>query len=71
MSRVLTARRSAPRKSLASVLPQYLVMLQGANRPTSAGRMTISSDGKTLTSEADASVPSGAKTHTTQVFERQ
>lgn len=50
---------------------QYLVMLQGANRPTSSGRMTLSSDGKTLTSEADASVPSGAKTHTTQVFERQ
>ena len=50
---------------------QYLVMLEGANRPTSAGRMTISSDGKTLTSEADASMPGGAKTHTTQVFARQ
>ena len=50
---------------------QYLVMLEGPNRPTSAGRMTLSNGGKTLTSEADASVPNGAKTHTTQVFERQ
>ncbi len=50
---------------------QYLVMLEGPNRPTSSGRMTLSKDGKTLTSEADATVPGGAKAHTTQVFERQ
>ena len=50
---------------------QYLVMLEGPNRPTSSGRMTLSKDGKTLTSEADAAMPGGAKAHTTQVFERQ
>jgi hypothetical protein len=50
---------------------QYLVMLEGPNRPTSSGRMTLSNGGKTLVSEADATVPTGAKTHTTQVFERQ
>jgi hypothetical protein len=50
---------------------QYLVMLQGPNRPTSSGRMTVSGDGKTLTSEADATGPGGAKTHTVQTFERQ
>jgi hypothetical protein len=50
---------------------QYLVMLQGPNRPTTSGRMTLSDNGKTLVSEADATAPGGAKTHTTQVFERQ
>lgn len=50
---------------------QYLVTMQGTNRPTSSGRLILSGDGKTLTSEADASMPGGAKTHTTQIFERQ
>ena len=50
---------------------QYLVTLQGPNRPTSSGRLILSSDGKTLTSESDATAPNGAKAHTTQVFERQ
>lgn len=50
---------------------QYLVMLQGPNRPTSSGRMTVSSNGKTLVSESDATAPGGARTHTVQVFERQ
>lgn len=50
---------------------QYLVMLQGPNRPTSSGRMTLSNNGKTLVSEADATAAGGAKTHTVQVFERQ
>lgn len=50
---------------------QYLVGLQGPNRPTSSGRLILSGDGKTLTSESDATAPNGAKAHTTQVFERQ
>ena len=49
----------------------YLVTLQGPNRPTSSGKMTVANNGKTLVSESDAVVPGGAKTHTTQVFERQ
>jgi hypothetical protein len=49
----------------------YLVTLQGPNRPTSSGKMTISKNGKTLLSESDAALPGGAKTHTVQVFERQ
>lgn len=50
---------------------QYLVMLQGPNRPTSSGKMTVSSDGKTLTSESDAAGSDGAKLHTLQVFQRK
>ncbi|SPE42534.1 exported hypothetical protein [Candidatus Sulfopaludibacter sp. SbA3] len=50
---------------------QYLVMLEGANRPTTSGRLTLSGNGKTLVSESDATAPGGAKTHTVQTFERQ
>ncbi len=50
---------------------QYLVMLQGPNRPTSSGKITLSSDGKTLKSESDAVGSDGAKLHTLQVFERK
>ncbi len=50
---------------------QYLVTLQGPNRPTTSGRMILSGDGKTLTSEADATAPGGGRAHTTQIFERQ
>ncbi len=50
---------------------QYLVMLEGPRRPTSSGKMTVSKDGKTLTSEADAIAPGGDKLHTVQIFERQ
>ncbi|HWC98870.1 MAG TPA: hypothetical protein VG456_19050 [Candidatus Sulfopaludibacter sp.] len=49
----------------------YLVLLQGPNRPMSSGRLTLSRNGKTLTSEADATAPNGARAHTTQLFERQ
>lgn len=49
----------------------YLITLQGANRPTSSGKMTVSNNGKTLVSESDAIAPGGKKTHTTQIFERQ
>lgn len=50
---------------------QYLVMLEGPGRPTSNGKLTLSKDGKTLTSESDANAPSDVKLHTVQVFERQ
>lgn len=50
---------------------QYLVTLQGPNRPTSSGKMTVSSDGKTLTSESVAVASDGAKLHTLQVFQRK
>jgi hypothetical protein len=50
---------------------QYLVTLEGPNRPTSAGKLTLSNNGKTLISESDASAPGGVKLHTVQTFERQ
>ena len=50
---------------------QYRVTLEGPNRPTSFGEMTVSSDGKQLVSESDAIAPGGAKLHTVQNFDRQ
>ncbi|HUA59806.1 MAG TPA: hypothetical protein VML19_13690 [Verrucomicrobiae bacterium] len=50
---------------------QYRVMLEGPNRPTSNGKLTISNGGKTLTSESDAMAPGGQRLHTVQIFERR
>jgi hypothetical protein len=50
---------------------QYLVTLEGPNRPTSSGKMTVSNGGKTLVSESDATAPGGVKLHTVQTFDRQ
>jgi hypothetical protein len=51
---------------------QYSVVLQGANRPTASGKMTVSADGKTLSVETDAQAPGqAAAVHTIQVFARQ
>ena len=50
---------------------QYLVQLEGPNRPTSSGKMTVSGNGKTLVSESDATAPGGDRLHTIQTFERQ
>jgi hypothetical protein len=50
---------------------QYLVTLEGPNRPTSSGKMSLTNNGKTLVSESDATAPSGVKLHTVQTFERQ
>lgn len=51
---------------------QYKVTLKGANRPDSSGRLTVSADGKTLTSEQDTapSGPSGRSIHSKQIFSR-
>jgi hypothetical protein len=49
---------------------EYRVMLEGPNRPTSNGKLTISNGAKTLTSESDAVAPGGQRLHTVQVFER-
>src|SRR5579864_8409168 len=49
----------------------YKVVLQGENRPTAVGTMTVSADGKTLTSESDANMPAKKATHTRQVFSRE
>jgi hypothetical protein len=48
---------------------QYKFILKGPNRPDSAGTLTVSPDGKTLTSEAE-SVQAGRSVHTKQVFSR-
>ena len=50
---------------------QYLVMLEGPNRPTSNGRLTVAASGRTLVSESDAIGRDGARLHTVQTFERQ
>ena len=50
---------------------EYSVKLEGANRPTATGKMTVSADGKTLTSESESNVPGRGPVHTLQVFARQ
>lgn len=47
---------------------QYNVIMQGVNRPSASGKMTVSADGKTLTSESDANLPGRGSVHTVQVF---
>lgn len=51
---------------------QYKVTLKGPNRPDSSGRLTVSADGKTLTSEQDTAPggPSGRSIHSRQLFSR-
>ena len=53
--------RSGPR--------QYAVTMKGHDRPDSQGKLTISADGKTLISEADA-MQSGRPVHSKQTFAR-
>lgn len=51
---------------------QYRIVLQGQNKPTASGTMTVSADGKTLTSESDSKQPGqSAVTRMVQVFARQ
>jgi hypothetical protein len=48
---------------------QYKLALKGPNRPDSTGKLTVSSDGKLLTSEAE-SRQAGRTVHSKQVFSR-
>jgi hypothetical protein len=48
---------------------RYKLILKGQNRPDSSGRITVSADGKILTSEADT-MKAGRALHSTQVFKR-
>ena len=50
---------------------EYSVKLEGPNRPSAMGKMTVSADGKTLTSESESNVPGKGVLHTSQVFLRQ
>lgn len=51
---------------------QYKIILQGPNRPTASGIMTVSADGKTMRSESDSRGRGEAGViHTVQVFARQ
>ena len=51
---------------------QYKIVLQGQNKPTASGTMTVSADGKTLTSESESKQPGqSAVTRMVQVFARQ
>lgn len=48
---------------------QYKLVLKGPNRPDSSGKLTVSADGKSLTSEAE-STQSGRTVHSKQMFSR-
>jgi hypothetical protein len=48
---------------------EYKLMLKGPSRPETSGKLTVSGDGKTLTSESDA-VQAGRPAHLMQVFSR-
>jgi len=48
---------------------QYRIVLKGMNRPDSSGKLTVSPDGKTLTSEQDTA-SGGRAIHSTQLFTR-
>jgi hypothetical protein len=51
---------------------QYKLILKGPNRPDSSGKLIVSADGKTLTSESDTAQagPSGRSVHAKQLFSR-
>ena len=49
----------------------YKVLMEGAGRPAVTTHMTVSPDGKTLTSESDVTTPSGVDVHTEQIFSLQ
>ncbi len=49
---------------------QYKLTLKAPNRPDSSGMLTVSPDGKTLTSEAGA-VRAGKPMHSRQLFSRE
>jgi hypothetical protein len=51
---------------------QYKLVLKGPNRPDSSGKLTVSPDGKTLTSESDTvqAGGSGRSIHSKQLFSR-
>jgi len=52
---------------------QYKLVMKGPNRPDSAGKLTVSADGKSLTSESDTvqGGPSGRQMHSKQFFTRE
>lgn len=49
---------------------QYKLSMKGSNRPDSVGKLTVSADGKTLTSESDATLD-GRSIHSRQLFTRE
>jgi hypothetical protein len=51
---------------------QYKLLMKGPNRPDSAGKLIVSADGKTLTSETDTvqQGPTGRSIHSKQLFSR-
>jgi secreted protein with Ig-like and vWFA domain len=51
---------------------QYKITLQGQNKPVASGTMTVSADGKTLTSESESTPPGqSAVVRMVQIFSRQ
>ena len=54
-------------KMTRSAASQYKLTIRGPNRPVSTGTLTVSADGKTLTSESDSG-DAGRPAHVTQSF---
>jgi hypothetical protein len=51
---------------------QYRIVIQGQNKPTASGTMTVSADGKTLKWESESKPPGqAAVTRMVQIFSRQ
>jgi hypothetical protein len=51
---------------------QYRIVIQGQNKPTASGTMTVSPDGKTLRWESESKQPGqSAVTRMVQIFSRQ
>jgi hypothetical protein len=53
----------------SSAASEYKLILKGGDRPDSSGKLTVSPDGKTLTSEA-GTIQSGRSIHSKQLFLR-
>jgi hypothetical protein len=59
-------------KVTKSTSSQYKIILQGQNKPVATGTMTISADGKTLTSESESKPPGQVPVvRMVQIFSRQ
>ena len=50
---------------------EYKTVVEGPNRPSGTNTMTVSPDGKTLTSESDTTVAGKPASHAVQTFSRR
>ena len=50
---------------------EYKAVIEGSNRPRAVGKMSLSPDNKTLTSESDTAANGNGASHAVQVFSRR